>query len=113
MNLTLLRGAPLAIAALVHVIEKPEIWRQDKAPYTNTKCGCFLHLAIRLSGHKIPRFGTGDGYLVKSQQLLEIGYRNAVCLFDRENTLSDLKHFVKEIFGIKQVKLTNGEIVKL
>jgi hypothetical protein len=44
---------------------------------------------------------------------LGISYLEAELLNDPLNTLADLKRLVKEIFGVQEVKLTNGEVVKL
>jgi uncharacterized membrane protein len=111
MKTTLLRGKPLAIAALVLVIEHPAYFDQIIPPHPKRKCGCYLHHVIKLSGAIFdPAERDGARFAAR---LLSISILESDKLYVADNTLPDLKRLVKEIFGVKQVTLTNGEVVKL
>jgi hypothetical protein len=109
---TLLRGKPLAVAALAHVIENPIEWNQNLSYHPKRSYGCYLHHVIQRSGKKF-EFVPDDNIKIAAD-LLGIQYSHASDLYNDSNTLTTLKRLVKEIFGVKQVTLpSTGEIVKL
>jgi hypothetical protein len=117
MKPTKLRDRQLASLALKQIIEHPETWDQRRSHSNKhgmvcvTRCGtkhCFHGWVQKLLGLQENMHAFAD-----TMKPLKISREAALDLNYPYNTIEDLKRLCKTIFGIKQIKLSTGKIMKL